>query len=69
MIGLTIDETADVLGRTSGSVRQLDFRARRYLETRLSAVGLRPVRGRREAALMRLRQMRVLRHRRFALMR
>jgi RNA polymerase sigma-70 factor (ECF subfamily) len=68
-IGLSIAETAEVLGRSAGSVRQLEFRARRFLEVRLTAVGLKPVRRERSPARAKLRQAWVLRHRRFALTR
>jgi RNA polymerase sigma-70 factor (ECF subfamily) len=69
MIGLSIEETAAVLGRTPGSVRQLDFRARRYLEARLTALGLKPMRVQHAPSWAVMRQMRVLRQRRFALTR
>jgi hypothetical protein len=45
LIGLELDEVADVLGRSPGSVRQLDLRARQYLQERLTALGRKPSRG------------------------
>jgi hypothetical protein len=68
MIGLTLDEVADVLGRSPGSIRQLDYRARQYLQARLTALGRKPVVRRRALRAIR-RQVHVLRERRFALLR
>jgi RNA polymerase sigma-70 factor, ECF subfamily len=68
MIGLTVDEVADVLGRSPGSIRQLDYRARQYLQARLTALGRKPVVRRRALRAIR-RQVHVLRERRFALLR
>lgn len=67
MLDLKTDEIATVLDRTPESVRQLQHRALRFLEARLTALGRKPVRSRREATLVPLRQAPVLRSRRFVL--
>jgi RNA polymerase sigma-70 factor (ECF subfamily) len=67
LIGLSLEEIADVLGRSPGSVRQLDLRARQYLQERLTALGRKPMVARRRAMRGLWRQMHVLRSRRFAL--
>lgn len=68
MLDLTHEETASILGLTTNQVRKMQQRAFRYLGERLTAVGRRPVRGReREPCLRPLRQLYVLRDRRFAL--
>ena len=67
MIGLSLEEIADVLGRTPGSVRMLDLRARQYLQERLTALGRKPTVARRRAMRTLWRQVHVLRERRFAL--
>ena len=67
MIGLSLEEIADVLGRSPGSVRMLDLRARQYLQERLTALGRKPTVARRRAMRTLWRQVHVLRERRFAL--
>ncbi len=67
LIGLSLEEIAEVLGRSPGSVRMLDLRARQYLQERLTALGRKPVVARRRAMRTLWRQMHVLRERRFAL--
>ena len=69
LIGLSFEEIADVLGRTPGSVRMLDLRAREYLQDRLTALGRKPMVARRRAMRGIWRQVHVLRERRFALLR
>jgi RNA polymerase sigma-70 factor (ECF subfamily) len=69
VIGLSLDETADALNRSPGSIRQLDYRARQYLQGRLTALGRRPVVVRRRGLRTLAQQMHVLRGRRFALWR
>ena len=68
MIGLTPEEVAEVLGRSAGSIRQLDYRARLNLQERLTALGRKPAVRRRALRALR-RQVYVLRERRFALLR
>ncbi|HVE69628.1 MAG TPA: sigma-70 family RNA polymerase sigma factor [Solirubrobacteraceae bacterium] len=67
LIGLSLEEIADVLGRSPGSIRMLDLRARQYLQERLTALGRKPSVARRRAMRSLWRQMHVLRERRFAL--
>jgi RNA polymerase sigma-70 factor (ECF subfamily) len=69
VIGLSLDETADALNRSPGSIRQLDYRARQYLQGRLTALGRRPVVVRRRGLRTLRQQMHVLRERRFVLWR
>jgi RNA polymerase sigma-70 factor, ECF subfamily len=67
LIGLSFEEIADVLGRSPGSIRMLDLRAREYLQARLTALGRKPMVARRRAMRGLWRQVHVLRERRFAL--
>jgi RNA polymerase sigma-70 factor (ECF subfamily) len=67
LIGLSLEEIADVLGRSPGSVRQLDLRARQFLQERLTALGRKPMVARRRAMRGIWRQMHVLRSRRFVM--
>lgn len=69
LMGFSIDDTAAVLDRTPGSVRMLDSRARHILAERLTAVGRKPALARHRSARRLMRQIRVLRHRRYALLR
>lgn len=69
LIGLTMEEIAEVLGRSLTSVRHLDHRARQNLRTRLIALGRGPVVRRRAGILRRPQQVHVLRERRWALLR
>ena len=48
MLDLPATEVARILGRTPVDVRALDYRARRYLSTRLAAVGRAPTCGERK---------------------
>lgn len=66
MLDLSTEEMGTVLDRSPEAVRQLEYRARRSLEERLEAIHRRGER-RREAMVMRVRPMTVLRARRFAL--
>jgi RNA polymerase sigma-70 factor (ECF subfamily) len=66
MLDLSTEEMGTVLNRSPEAVRQLEYRARRSLEGRLQAIHRRGER-RREAMVMRVRPMTVLRARRFAL--
>ena len=66
MLDLSTEEMGTVLERSPEAVRQLEYRARRSLQDRLEAIHKRGER-RREAMVMRVRPMTVLRARRFAL--
>jgi RNA polymerase sigma-70 factor (ECF subfamily) len=66
MLDMSTEEMGTVLDRSEEAVRQLEYRARRSLEHRLEATQRRGER-RREAMVMRVRPMTVLRARRFAL--
>jgi RNA polymerase sigma-70 factor (ECF subfamily) len=65
--GLETAEIAEVLSRSQESVRQLQHRALRFLSDRLAAVGRKPVGTGRHPTITVLRQLRVVRRRRFAL--
>jgi RNA polymerase sigma-70 factor (ECF subfamily) len=68
MLDLTHEETASVLGLTPNQVRKMQQRAFSYLGERLTAIGRRPLNTRERDTCMRpLRQVHVLRERRFAL--
>jgi RNA polymerase sigma-70 factor (ECF subfamily) len=42
MLDLSMNDIAEILGRNLDDVRQLDFRARKFLESRLAAIGRDP---------------------------
>lgn len=67
MLDLTTDEIAEVLDRTTKSVRQLQSRALRTLEDRLTTIGRQPRGVRRSPMMVRLKPAPVLAARRFAL--
>jgi RNA polymerase sigma-70 factor (ECF subfamily) len=68
LLDLSPDEIARVIDRSPGAVRKLNSRALRLLESHLTALGRRSVRGRRAPMRVRLRHPRVLVDRRFALL-
>jgi RNA polymerase sigma-70 factor (ECF subfamily) len=68
MVGMSPDETAAVLGRSSTDVRTLQYRALEFLRARLQAVGREPRGGGYVSWRRPCRQAQVLRNRRFALL-
>jgi RNA polymerase sigma-70 factor (ECF subfamily) len=68
MLGMRTSEIAELLERTPEAVRQLRRRAIIFLEARLTAIGRRPVRPGREPMMVMLRQARIVRRRKFALL-
>jgi RNA polymerase sigma-70 factor (ECF subfamily) len=68
LLGMPTNEIAGLLQRTPEAVRQLRRRAMVFLEARLTAIGRRPVRPGREPMVVVLRQARIVRRRKFALL-
>jgi RNA polymerase sigma-70 factor (ECF subfamily) len=69
LVGLSSSETAVVLGRSPEAVRQQQVRALAYLRQRLQALGRAPRATRRSGHRVLIPQARVIRARRFSLMR
>jgi RNA polymerase sigma-70 factor (ECF subfamily) len=67
MLGMTPDETAGVLGRSTTDVRTLQYRALEFLRARLRAVGRETSGGDFISWRRPVRQAQILRNRRFAL--
>jgi RNA polymerase sigma-70 factor (ECF subfamily) len=67
MLDLSTEEIAEILGRTPADVRQLQRRALIFLHQRMTAIGRQSTRRGPAQWQRRVTQVRVLRHRRFAL--
>jgi hypothetical protein len=69
MLDLSNREVAEVMGRSPDQVKVLHYRALTFLRDRLAAVGRRSEHRGRARLSRRFKQVEVLRHRRFALLR